>query len=189
MKSVLISIRPKWCSGIIPGEKTVEVRKNKPMLDTPFKCYIYCTKDYSLGEFYASDIFDVPSQGKVIGEFVCDKVVRFENDIYDEVFRETSYRACVPMDDLMIYLGRKDYGYGWHISDLVIYDEPKGLSEFVSLCKAFSIPYKCCGCEYYFVESNEDSVYEQCNCDTFKPLKKPPQSWCYVYPRLRKETE
>lgn len=43
MKSVLISIRPEWCGKIASGEKTVEVRKTRPKLDMPFKCYIYCT--------------------------------------------------------------------------------------------------------------------------------------------------
>ena len=42
-KAVIISIRPKWCQMIASGEKTIEVRKNRPKLDTPFKCYIYCT--------------------------------------------------------------------------------------------------------------------------------------------------
>ena len=44
MKSVLISIKPKWCELIANGEKTIEVRKTKPKLETPFKCYIYCAK-------------------------------------------------------------------------------------------------------------------------------------------------
>lgn len=43
MKSVLISIQPKWCELIASGKKTVEVRKTAPKLQTPFKCYIYCT--------------------------------------------------------------------------------------------------------------------------------------------------
>lgn len=42
MIAVLISIRPKWCEKIISGEKTIEVRKTRPKMDTPFKCYIYC---------------------------------------------------------------------------------------------------------------------------------------------------
>ena len=45
-KSVLISIRPKWCEKIVNGEKTIEVRKTRPKLQTPFKCYIYCTMDH-----------------------------------------------------------------------------------------------------------------------------------------------
>ena len=44
MKSVLISIRPKWCELIASGKKTIEVRKTRPNIETPFKCYIYCTK-------------------------------------------------------------------------------------------------------------------------------------------------
>jgi predicted transcriptional regulator len=43
MKSVLISIQPKWCELIASGKKTVEVRKTRPKLETPFKVYIYCT--------------------------------------------------------------------------------------------------------------------------------------------------
>lgn len=43
MKSVLISIKPKWCELIAGGKKTIEVRKTKPKIDTPFKCYIYET--------------------------------------------------------------------------------------------------------------------------------------------------
>jgi predicted transcriptional regulator len=42
-KAVLISIQPKWCEKIANGKKTVEVRKNRPKLETPFKCYIYFT--------------------------------------------------------------------------------------------------------------------------------------------------
>ena len=43
-KAVLISIRPEWCDLIVRGKKTIEVRKTRPKLETPFKVYIYCTK-------------------------------------------------------------------------------------------------------------------------------------------------
>ena len=43
-KAVLLSLRPEWCVKILNGEKTVEIRKNRPKLKPPFKCYIYCTK-------------------------------------------------------------------------------------------------------------------------------------------------
>lgn len=56
-KAVLISIRPKWCEKIISGEKTIEVRKTRPKMNPPFKCYIYRSV-----------------QGGVIGEFVCDHI-------------------------------------------------------------------------------------------------------------------
>ncbi len=44
-KAVMLSVRPKWCEKIASGEKTIEVRKTRPKLETPFKCYIYCTID------------------------------------------------------------------------------------------------------------------------------------------------
>lgn len=47
-KAVMLSILPKWCAKIASGEKTIEVRKTKPKLETPFKCYIYCTQDKHL---------------------------------------------------------------------------------------------------------------------------------------------
>lgn len=41
---ILISTQPKWCEKIIAGIKKIEVRKTRPRLKTPFKCYIYCAK-------------------------------------------------------------------------------------------------------------------------------------------------
>lgn len=43
MKSILISIESKWCELIARGKKTIEVRRTRPKIETPFKCYIYCT--------------------------------------------------------------------------------------------------------------------------------------------------
>lgn len=81
-KAVLISIRPKWVEKIANGKKTIEVRKTKPKLDTPFKCYIYCTMDHpyisvSCGELdklnYRTNTV-CRCNGKVIGEFTCDRI-------------------------------------------------------------------------------------------------------------------
>ena len=66
-KAVLISIRPEWVEKIVRNEKTVEVRKTRPKLDTPFKCYIYCTQGNDARRLRGS-------WGKVIGEFICDRV-------------------------------------------------------------------------------------------------------------------
>ena len=35
-KAVMLSIRPKWVEKIANGKKTIEVRKTKPKLETPF---------------------------------------------------------------------------------------------------------------------------------------------------------
>lgn len=40
-KAILMSIRPEWCDLILQGKKTVEVRKTRPKMKTPFKVYIY----------------------------------------------------------------------------------------------------------------------------------------------------
>ena len=73
--------------------------------------------------------------------------------------------------DVLDYLEYSDGKtvYGWHISDLIIYDEPKEWSEFYKPCKW---NYDCCTCEYWgeFVE----------DCCLDDSIKRPPQSWCYV---------
>lgn len=45
MIGILQSIKPKWCRSIVSGEKTLEIRKTKPKIETPFKVLIYCTKN------------------------------------------------------------------------------------------------------------------------------------------------
>ena len=45
MKSIILSIQPKYVAKILSGEKTIEVRKVIPQCETPFKVYIYCTKE------------------------------------------------------------------------------------------------------------------------------------------------
>ena len=73
-KAVMLSIRPKWCEKIASGEKTIEVRKTRPKLDMPFKCYIYCTQSgVALGAW--------GKHGKVIGEFTCDRI--FPINVFD----------------------------------------------------------------------------------------------------------
>lgn len=143
-KGVLISIRPRWCEKIASGDKTIEVRKTRPKLDTPFKCYIYCTRCGVV----PSD--QKKQHGKVIGEFTCDRIDWIthigytgipnlvETRICDAATMRTSpvggllNAACLTPKMLNDYLAWGD-GYGWHISDLRIYDETRELSEFTGL--------------------------------------------------------
>ena len=185
-KVVMLSIRPKWCEKIISGEKTVEVRKTRPKLETPFKCYIYCTSgrpDLNIPispERLMQDYLDTGSMkslncplgnGKVIGEFVCDWIFPinvFDNGGIQTWFFEHMERSCLTYEEIADYIGNGRTGYGWHISDLKIYDTPKKLSEFKGLCKVES---DCCACPYY--------NYSKMDCDG-RTIKRPPQSWCYV---------
>ena len=77
-KAVLISIQPHWCELIASGKKTLEVRKNRPKLETPFKCYIYMTSgDASIPN--GKGMVHHHSGGQcVIGEFVCDSIECFD---------------------------------------------------------------------------------------------------------------
>ena len=165
MKAVLISIQPKWCELIASGKKTIEVRKTRPKIKTPFKCYIYCT----IGNGAKGDYL-VPSGiqcGKVIGEFVCDKVfdIQFTKPFLyygKKMFHSNNCckEACLSYVELEDYLGSKD-GYGWHISDLTIYDKAKSIEMFPVGKIA-----RDCGCGGYMIYN--------------KVLARPPQSWCYV---------
>ena len=140
MKAVMLSIRPEWCEKIALNFKTIEVRKSKPKLELPFKCYIYCTYGRGLIERYDSiypnvlldekvdskHIWGNCCNGKVIGEFVCDSITEYTNYSLDEQpghikRREDLLRsACMTLKDWRDYIGgyRSDFGYGWHISAL-----------------------------------------------------------------------
>lgn len=168
MKSILISIQPKWCELIANGKKTVEVRKTRPKLDTPFKVYIYCTKGETI--YLPRDIFGNNAlNGKVIGEFICNEITVAERGSYC-VLPKT--KTMIDELDLLEYADGKTV-YGWHISDLVIYDKPKELNRFQKPCIR---DCDCGGCEnaYY----TRDYGFEGCALE--EGLTRPPQSWCYV---------
>ena len=164
-QAVLISIRPKWCELVASGEKTIEVRKTAPKIETPFKCYIYCTKFHpgdpdSMINLKGRKSFFMPQSCMVIGEFMCRTIEKFDSAWSEYAYavappgsvmpmhEETALqimteKGCLTDDDITEYFGDEDYkAFFWHISDLVIYDKPKSLNEF--------------------------------------RLNRPPQSWCYV---------
>lgn len=168
MKAVLISIKPKWCELIASGKKTVEVRKTKPKLETPFKVYIYCTKDkkgwFHFGKKQRLD-------GMVIGEFLCDEIRDAR-----ECFIGPS---CLTTEEWLKYTdGYKKPVWGWHISDLKIYEKPKKLGEFHFPPERYCEKGLCGGCP--FDESPDVNGEYMYGCDWERPIQTPPQSWCYV---------
>lgn len=162
MKSVLISIQPQWCGKIASGKKTIEVRKSAPK-EVPFKAYIYATKPkkwFSCGavstsdellwlangkvemcdgfKFWADSGVYQGLNGRVIGEFICDKVEvlfntngnpeNYMTDILPNILQKTA----LSFKEFQDYVGSrasKNNIYGWHISDLKIYEKPLSLSE------------------------------------------------------------
>lgn len=200
MKEVLISIRPEWCDLIANGTKTVEVRKTKPKLDTPFKCYIYCTKSKNKGKnlyrgYWGEGINGlrlcyVKLSGKVIGEFVCNKTTRIAPCGYDKERIELNIvdenltikkldegflsRCQLSYSDIEKYANGGEV-YGWNISDRVLYDEPKDIGEFY---KSGMLSYDDWLYGIYNGNGGARSSYESYK-NAFK-LSKAPQSWCYV---------
>ena len=192
MKSVLISIQPKWCELIASGKKTIEVRKTAPKLETPFKCYMYMAKDakkhYYMDEYGGIQVELIPQ--KVIGEFVCDGVEQIVPD-YNPVLQKFFYGyvielspTCLREEELQKYAGTKPL-YFWHISDLKIYDTPKELGEFFvkGECENFDF---CRFCSNFHQGRGwlDGSTCDEDDCITFgiKPIRHPPQSWCYIEP-------
>jgi hypothetical protein len=203
MKAVMLSINPKWCELIASGKKTVEVRKNKPKLETPFKVYIYCTADrrkHICDTFVPQTPLFVKNgvakssigkedglpwklgNGKVIGEFVCDRIIdipysQYFVDYYHTMPQHDLEATCLGMGHIDEYLLSKD-GYGWHISDLVIYDYPRNLSGFYHYC---GDDPNCDGCDLHYFSNTECGKEDYCCSPLYgcKHLKRPPQSWCY----------
>ena len=181
MKSVMLSIKPKYCELIASGQKTIEVRKTKPKVETPFKAYIYCTKgklallrdNEDKSERYKFEHWNRAKfhekcgktllNGKVICEFVCDHITTYPYEQLNDGEHIMPFgdleKTCLDGFEIYNYLGTKD-GYGWHISDLVIYDKPKELCEFTSGSSQFTFSKK--------------------GALVYKGMTRPPQSWCYV---------
>lgn len=168
MKAVLISTQPKWCNPIAELIKKIEVRKTRPR-SVPFKAFIYCTKDeplYHSGEKFWCKNAGEFGNGKVIGEFVCYKVDEYTPKEFEWESGNTSLeyhiptiegeKTCLEYDEVRKYGGDKPI-YFWHISDLVIYDKPKELSDF------------------RLAEYRQGKITRPS-----KPLTRAPQSWCYV---------
>ena len=147
MKAVLIAIKPKWVEKIASGKKTVEVRKSAPK-EVPFKAYIYETYDKNydnIGVCWGEGKTFEHGCKKVIGEFVCNKVKKYEPHVilcacYEvngaDVKENLRYNkgTCLSYEDMVKKSNGKPL-YGWHISDLKIYDKPRELSEFSIPCK------------------------------------------------------
>lgn len=187
-KAVLFSIKPKYCELIASGKKTIEVRKTRPKIDVPFKGYIYCTKPSKKHQticgcmtLNSDELYRHPKQGikygdsielmccndeyskdnflngKVIGEFVCDTVITDRTFGHDPMFKALS---CMSDAEIASYCTANEM-YGFHISNLLIYDKPKELGEFEK-------PH-----EYIYQSYRKQNSF-------FKGVTRPPQSWGYV---------
>lgn len=196
--AIMISIQPQWVDKIINGEKTIEIRKTMPKCELPCRVYIYCTKGKTTIEYIERKgepdwfgniakktlIVTRPKYknklgeklGKVVAEFILNKVEEFEFELWDNKTYESVGKvyydedtgerevdvfesndeinsikllkdSCLTVSQLREYLGKGfSTCFAWYIENLKVYNTTKDLNEFV--CR--------------------------------KRLSKPPQSWCYV---------
>lgn len=172
MKAVLRSIKPYWLYLILIGKKTVEIGKTFPKSEDWSKTvFLYCSKDMrSFNLIPPKDrVWMLEYLGKVACKFVCGRIdtigKRGINNNFDYCYQSLNVfgnddieveitaiqKSCIPKVELNAYGATSMRLFAWHISDLKIYDKPRELSEF-SKC-GFGHPV---------------------------PLKRPPQSFCYV---------
>lgn len=192
--SILVSIQPYWVFLIIADlmdwnigkQKTAEVRKNYPKdKNWGGSVKIYCSKNKKSFSRIPKEYQPLMEQflGKVIGEFVCDKITYLGNvstdpwryllgDVHEAHKRLVLEDACLTEEALLKYGGK----YAWHISNLVIYDQPKSLSEFWQ--PGDCAEGYCIACPHHEAPI-EGELCKSCDGNR-KYFSRPPQSWCYV---------
>ena len=192
-KAVLISIKPKWVEEIASGKKTIEIRHTAPK-EVPFKCYIYesrngghrckhCNEKDSCYSYAPKNVGCYNGRGKVIGEFICDRIemVNAKCSDYgiDLFYHDCLTNGCLTEREIEKYFNvpedrdlraMKGNGYVWNISDLKIYGSPKELSEFSRPCSYSGLCFSC----------KRTSFKKDGNLLCNTKITRPPQSWMYV---------
>lgn len=107
MKSVLLSLKPEWWEKIRSREKTLEIRKSRPMdVQLPVRVIVYVSKPV----------------GKIVGEFLAAHFLRRSS------VGGLAARSMVPLQELIAYADGGEV-YAWTIDDVVVYDTPMELEE------------------------------------------------------------
>lgn len=159
----------------------------------PFKCYVYCTlgdltDPHQLLESHGEDGKIRKCNGMVFAEFICDKIVPiriFENGSIQDWNHHNLASACVSYDEMASYIGWGRVGYGWHISGLKVYDQPRELGSFERYSENGELPcIKGLDCVHKYFDHSENCTacgidFDGDSCPLMK-IARPPQSWCYV---------
>lgn len=202
MKSVLISIKPKDCELIANGKITIKVLKSRPKIETPFKCYIYCTNGliiYGNGKQYVTDSgeflkggavesFENSSgfckwNGKVIGEFVCDSIemINASCSAYgiDLFYHDCITQGCLTERDIEKYFNIPED------KDLRVM-KGNGYAWHICDLKVYDKPKELS--EFKRWNRTEENspcahtkwLYPDCKDCKECNLTRPPKNWCYV---------
>lgn len=166
MKAIMLSIKRPYTDYINNGLKISELRTRVPNIKPPFKVYTYETSSTGCG--------------KVVNEWVCNNITEWRMCVGVPVHLMT--RGHISVDDIWKYCnkGRKNI-FEMEISNLKIFDKPKELEEFSypipnNKCEKHEKGLPCDKCDTF---NKEHNVCMACYY-MFRPVKRPPQSWCYV---------
>lgn len=179
---ILASIKPYYYYLIAEEKKKIEVRKTA-LKNLPQDIAFYMSKDEKSFAKIPKEFQEKYRKhfGKIGMRVVCDEVDKWEYlpDCYSEDKDEKMYyissadgdAACLTYDEIEEY-GKGKTLYGWHISDLKIYDKPKELNEFKTPpCEKSE---KACGDCKWLVKINTPDVYEcECYVEDGRPITRP----------------
>ena len=130
---------------------------------------------------------DPVMNGTVVGEFICDQILEIPADAANygtyDISDDDLDLTFLKQEELWEY-GKGKTLYGWHISNLIVYEQPKALHSFLKPCYD-PIQY-CIGCQHGYtsfaddVESSADVPGSSCETTCTNRIKIAPQSWGYV---------
>lgn len=169
-KAVLISMKPKNVELVLNGYETLEIRKTRPRLETPFKCYIYCTAGNLSYEVDGGMVCNVNGGKLVVGEFMCNTILPIQVECSSPAALGAGIEVtgtCLTDRQILEYLGNGKQGYAWHISNLKIYNTPRSLDDFKPWNR---------DCKY----TDLGLAIPKCETCRSCTVKKPPQIWFYV---------
>lgn len=193
MKSILITIKPRFCAKIMNGDKTIEIRKSKALANAIKKLiiinkkgyadiYVCCTKDTNLLHKNCADIYWVEDKnfrkkikqlglqtqpilnGKVLFKFRCYRVEEMRPFFHWCIEKET----CLTRDEVLDYLDSKDKSVGNPKRQSKVYAIPINDLEIFAEPKELS----------EFKTFNTYDLGDLHNCHL--SLNKAPQNFCYI---------
>jgi len=205
MKSIMLSIQPKFCELIANGKKTIEVRKTRPKAEPPFKVYIYCTKPskshqtiYGCMVLNSDELYRHPKEGIKYGdsiELMCCNSEEYSKDNFlnGKVIGEflcTDIYLIKANNIIQSYFNNR-HGTCLTDEELCIYANDKDTYGWqISNLVIYDTPKElrtfnhpcihepyCVDCKYSLNEARF-CYDESVGCD--RHFRRPPQSWCYV---------
>lgn len=180
---ILASLKPYYYYLIGERKKTIEVRKTA-LKNLPQDIAFYMSKDEKSFAKIPKEFQEKYRKhfGKIGIRVVCDEVEEFHEwelspqgkfaDFERERLENFLTATCLSEEEVVRYRENLPYFkplYGWHLSDLKIYDKPKELSEFKISCNRKN---PCCSCCNRFT----GKPWDICN----STITRPPQSYMFV---------